>query len=66
MSGSWRRDADSDSGVVEFFVGMTGSVLIHHLSMVTQDAIKRSETKVYPAENLAYFKKKWNLTVRDN
>jgi hypothetical protein len=52
--------------VAEFSVGMTGSVLIHHLSMVTQDAIKRSETKVYPAENFAYFKKKWNLTVRDN
>ncbi len=45
---------------------MTGSVLIHHFGMVTQDAIKRSETKVYPAENLAHFKKKWNRTVRGN
>ena len=49
-----------------FSVGLTGSVLIHHFSMVTQDAIKRSETKVYPAENLAHFKKKWNRTVRGN
>ena len=49
-----------------FSVSLTGSVLIHHFSMVTQDAIKRSETKVYPAENLAYFTKKWNRTVRGN
>ncbi len=49
-----------------FSAGLTGSVLIHHFSMVTQDAIKRSETKVYPAENLAHFKKKWNRTVRGN
>ena len=49
-----------------FSTGLTGSVLIHHFSMVTQDAIKRSETKVYPAENLAHFKKKWNRTVRGN
>jgi N-acetylglucosaminyl-diphospho-decaprenol L-rhamnosyltransferase len=47
-----------------FSVGTTGSVLIHHFSMVTQDAIKRSETKAYPAENLAHFKKKWNRSVR--
>ncbi len=56
----WRAQAAG------FSVGMTGSVLIHHFSMVTQDAIKRSETKVYPAENLAHFKKKWNRTVRGN
>lgn len=49
-----------------FSVGMTGSVLIHHFSMVTQDAIKRSETRAYSAENLAHFKKKWNRTVRGN
>ena len=49
-----------------FSVGLTGSALIHHFSMVTQDAIKRSETKVYPAENLAHFKKKWSRTVRGN
>ncbi|TKS62130.1 MAG: hypothetical protein EWM73_02769 [Nitrospira sp.] len=54
------------SGVAKFSVSLTGSVRIHHFSMVTQDAIKRSETKVYPAENLAHFKKKWNRTVRGN
>lgn len=56
----WRAQAAG------FSAGLTGSVLIHHFSMVTQDAIKRSETKVYPAENLAHFKKKWNRTVRGN
>jgi N-acetylglucosaminyl-diphospho-decaprenol L-rhamnosyltransferase len=56
----WRAQAAG------FSVGMTGSVLIHHFSMVTQDAIKRSETKVYPAENLAHFRKKWKRTVRGN
>ena len=56
----WRAQAAG------FSVGMTGSVLIHHFSMVTQDAIKRFENKVYPAENLAHFKKKWNRTVRGN
>lgn len=56
----WRAQA------AVFSCGMTGSVLIHHFGMVTQDAIKRSETKVYPAENLAHFKKKWNRTVRGN
>lgn len=49
-----------------FSVAMTGSVLIHHFSMVTQDAIKQSDEKAYPAENLAHFKKKWNRTVRGN
>ena len=49
-----------------FSAGATGSVLIHHFSMVTQDSIKRSETKAYPAQNLAYFQKKWNRTVRGN
>jgi N-acetylglucosaminyl-diphospho-decaprenol L-rhamnosyltransferase len=49
-----------------FSIGTTGSVLIHHFGMVTQDAIKRSETKAYPAENLAHFKKKWNRTIRGN
>ena len=47
-----------------FSVAMTGSVLIHHFSMVTQDAVKRSETKSYPLENLAHFQKKWGRTVR--
>jgi GT2 family glycosyltransferase len=49
-----------------FSMGTTGSVLIHHFGMVTQDAVKRSETKAYPAENLAHFKKKWNRTIRGN
>jgi hypothetical protein len=54
------------SGVAGFSVGLTGSVRIHHFSMVTQDASKRSVTNVYPAENLAHFNKKWNRSVRGN
>lgn len=49
-----------------FSVGLSGSVRIHHFSMVMQDASKRFETKVYPAENLAHFNKKWNQTVGGN
>jgi N-acetylglucosaminyl-diphospho-decaprenol L-rhamnosyltransferase len=49
-----------------FSVGMTGSVLIHHFSMVTQDAIKSAETKAYPLQNLSHFQSKWNRTVRGN
>ena len=49
-----------------FSVGMTGSVLIHHFSRVTQDAIQRAETTVYPAANLAHVTKKWKRTVRGN
>ncbi len=45
---------------------MTGSVLIHHFSMVTQDAIKKKEETRYPLANLAHFKAKWNRTVRGN
>jgi hypothetical protein len=52
------------SGAAGFSVGLTGSVRIHHFSMVTQDASKRSVTNVYPAENLAHFNKKWNRSVR--
>ncbi len=47
-------------------VGMTGSVLIHHFSMVTQDAVKRTETRAFPKTNLAHFQSKWNRTVRGN
>ena len=47
-----------------FSVATTGSVLIHHFSMVTQDAVKRSESKSYPMENLAHFQNKWGRTVR--
>lgn len=47
-----------------FSIGMTGSVLIHHFGMITQDAIKQTETRAYPASNLAHFKSKWGRTVR--
>ena len=49
-----------------FSAGMTGSVLIHHFSMVTQDTIKKTETRTYLDQNLAHFVKKWNRTVRGN
>jgi N-acetylglucosaminyl-diphospho-decaprenol L-rhamnosyltransferase len=49
-----------------FSVGMTGSVLIHHFAMVTQDAIKSVETNAYPLQNLSHFQSKWNRTVRGN
>jgi len=49
-----------------FSMGTTGSVLIHHFGMVTQDAVKRSVSKAYPAQNLAHFQNKWNRTVRGN
>ena len=49
-----------------FTVGMTGSALIHHFAMVTQDAIKSQETRTYPKTNLAHFNKKWGRSVRGN
>ena len=49
-----------------FTVGMTGSVLIHHFSMVTQSAIVRAENHSYSTENLRHFTAKWNRTVRGN
>ncbi|MGH7259924.1 MAG: glycosyltransferase family 2 protein [Nitrospiraceae bacterium] len=49
-----------------FSVGMTGSVLIHHFGMVTQDAVKSNETKAHVKGNLAHFQSKWNRTVRGN
>ena len=49
-----------------FGVAITGSVLIHHYGMVTQDAIKTSGTRAYPKANLAHFKAKWGRTVRGN
>jgi GT2 family glycosyltransferase len=45
-------------------VGMTGAVLIHHFVMVTQDAIKKHETRAFPKANLAHFEAKWKRTVR--
>jgi len=47
-----------------FTAGMTGSALIHHFVMVTQDAIKSSETRGYPKANLAHFETKWKRSVR--
>jgi len=49
-----------------YTLGMTGSVLIHHFGTVTQDAIKRTETRGYPDRNLAHFQRKWNRTARGN
>jgi GT2 family glycosyltransferase len=56
----WRMKAAGCS------MGMTGSVLIHHIGMVTQDAIKKNESKAYVLENLAYFERKWQRTMRGN
>jgi GT2 family glycosyltransferase len=49
-----------------FSVAMTGSVLIHHFSMVTQDSIKRTETAQYWNDNMAHFQRKWGRTIRGN
>jgi GT2 family glycosyltransferase len=49
-----------------FSVAMTGSVLIHHFSMVTQDSIKRTETNQYWDQNMIHFRKKWGRTIRGN
>lgn len=56
----WRAQAAG------FSVGTTGSVLIHHFGMVTQDAIKRLDNKDYPERNRAHFLAKWRRTVRGN
>jgi N-acetylglucosaminyl-diphospho-decaprenol L-rhamnosyltransferase len=47
-----------------FTAGLTGSVLIHHFVMVTQDAIKKNETHTFPKANMAHFEAKWKRTVR--
>ncbi len=49
-----------------FTIGLTGSVLIHHFSMVTQTAIVRGEQRSYSEENLRHFVSKWKRTVRGN
>jgi GT2 family glycosyltransferase len=49
-----------------FSAAMTGSVLIHHFSMVTQDSIKRTETAQYWNHNMAHFRQKWGRTIRGN
>jgi GT2 family glycosyltransferase len=49
-----------------FQAAVTGSALIHHFGMVTQNRVKRSVTKDYPVQNLNYFRQKWGRTVRGN
>jgi GT2 family glycosyltransferase len=49
-----------------YSVGMTGSVLIHHFGMVTQDAVKSKETRAHVKGNVAHFQSKWKRTVRGN
>ena len=56
----WRTEAAG------FAVAMTGSVLIHHFSMVTQKAVKQSETDQYWNQNMTHFHKKWGRTIRGN
>jgi GT2 family glycosyltransferase len=46
--------------------GVTGAAFIHHFGMVTQKAVKKSETSTYATQNLAYFQHKWRRTVRGN
>ena len=50
----------------EITVAVTGSAFIHHFGMVTQDAVKCTESKAYPAHNMAHFRHKWGRTVRGN
>lgn len=49
-----------------FSVAMTGAVLIHHFSMVTQNHIKRAETNQYWNRNMEHFQRKWGRTIRGN
>ena len=49
-----------------FTAAVTGSAFIHHFGMVTQKAVKRHESKTYPAQNLEHFQKKWGRSVRGN
>lgn len=49
-----------------FRVAITGSVLIHHFSKVTQTAIVRTERRNYSDANLRHFTAKWGRTVRGN
>jgi len=50
----------------EITTGVTGSAFVHHFGMITQNAVKRTESKAYPAQNLAHFRRKWGRTVRGN
>lgn len=49
-----------------FSYGMTGAALIHHYGTVTQDAVKRLETRAFMYSNMAYFESKWKRTIRGN
>lgn len=62
------EDVDFHWRVLEagFSVAITGSVLIHHYSKVTQTALVRDEKRSYAEANLRYFTSKWNRTVRGN
>ena len=50
----------------EVTAAVTGSAFVHHFGMITQNAVKRTESKAYPAQNLAHFRRKWGRTVRGN
>jgi GT2 family glycosyltransferase len=50
----------------EITAGVTGSAFIHHFGMITQNTVKRAESKAYPTQNLAHFRRKWGRTVRGN
>ena len=46
--------------------GVTGSAFIHHFGMVTQNAVKLTESNTYSTQNLEHFRRKWGRTVRGN
>ncbi len=46
--------------------GVTGAAFIHHFGMVTQNAVKLTESNTYSAQNLEHFRRKWGRTVRGN
>jgi GT2 family glycosyltransferase len=50
----------------EITAGVTGSAFIHHFGMITQNTVKRTESKAYPTQNLTHFRNKWGRTVRGN
>jgi hypothetical protein len=50
----------------EITAAVTGSAFIHHFGMITQNTVKRTESKAYPTQNLTHFRNKWGRTVRGN
>ena len=50
----------------EIKAAVTGSAFIHHFGVITQNTVKRTETRAYPAQNMADFRHKWGRTVRGN